>query len=859
MTDQENEIVHIQELISIRRKNLERMELQAAQYGPLDVPLRLSNGINAERKAISKLQEKLGLRSGTTRTISLPESTTRKVHRRIHPLFRDIAAYFVNRSVKVQQVVELLMQHRLITIIGLAGMGKTSLALAVGHSLLENKRFEDGLFFVRLEGARTADLLIAELSTAIGFKKVLNLDYLAEEIAHRNILIVLDNIETPLQNDREGVRWTMEQLLYLTVRPVFLCTGREFLGLRSERLVRLDKLGKLEAHQLFQQEVMRVAYSLLANEDQAVTALLEEFDGHPLAITLTASLLASNSMLVTELLHRWRKEKESPLQLLDLSPKEQKRLTSFERSLDLSYIFLPTLDAGDVQPRELFATIGLFPGGVKRQTLDDLFPEYSVHRAIGELARRSLVSRDHSRFRMHPLVREYARTQCNDDWYAGMMTNISRYLLKLAQNQGQRLGGPDGNLALHELSEEHPNLNVCLEWAGQQQDASQWLRDFSLALGPFYDYRGSLKEGIAVLQQGLKACRDLDDMRSAARCLQLLGNLHWNGAYYKEARQMYLEAKEIYACMDDCQAVAECLYNLGHMYWMIADYNKARESFEQAQSLFEGISHRTGVADCIHGIGEILRMRRLHDNAIQLYEQARIIYKEGNDLHGEANCLKGIADVNRMSGRGTTANEYYQEAIKLYSKTGDMRRKANCARGLGDIALLDRDYEKAKGLYQDALDTYVDMVNVHGIANSTQSIGKVFHAIGDFEKAKTHYTRAQQLYTRIGDQLGYAHSIRYFADLLSEHDQLNDALDCYQKAIKTYETVENLASLALSLHSAAKTALRLSLYKDAQCFVQKAIVAFEKLGEHQQIEECKDTLERLDKLDRHPYDNLIPQ
>ena len=326
---------------------------------------------------------------------------------------------FVGRSAEVERVATAALQHRLVTLLGPGGIGKTRLVAVVAARV--SPRFPGGGAFIELVSV-PEDRLEQAVAEALGVAEQPGVPLApAVEAALRagSALVVLDNCEHILG---AAARW-VERTLAACPDLVVLCTSREALHVPGERIVVVPPMGD-DARRLF---LARAADNDTPMSPRAldIDELCRRLEGSPLAIELAAARLPSLG------LDGLRAGLDDQLRLLGALATAGSASTGRHRSLRAVLEWSHELLADD--ERRAFRRLGVFVGASDLDAAAAVMPELdrgAVADMVGRLVDKSMLSRTGadeartSRWRMLDTVRSYARERLADSgeevWVEGL-------------------------------------------------------------------------------------------------------------------------------------------------------------------------------------------------------------------------------------------------------------------------------------------------------------------------------------------------------------------------------------------------------------------------------------------------------
>jgi predicted ATPase/class 3 adenylate cyclase len=404
------------------------------------------------------------------------------------------ASEFVGRDAEVVALVELVNAHRLVSLVGVGGVGKTRLACRVGSELVP--QFRDGVWLAELAAARSAAELLEVVATGAGYTPPQGTTLeagLKAFLAHKHLLLILDNCEHLVH---PAARFAMD---VLTNAPgvSMLATSREALAVAGEYTHPLRPLG-VPAHgdpdavlvsesgalfELRAQEA-RSDFAVDADNAEAIRAICERLDGIPLAIELAAA----------------RTPAITPAEILERLDRQFRLLTggsraALERHQTLRAAIDWSHDLLDDNERAVFERCAVFVNGFDLTAasavsaspeLDDL----DVLDAISSLVAKNLVECTrhgaHSRYGLLEMMRQYAAERLDEHNDAKRVRDAhADHYLRLVHDQFAAALGPADWDALQVVERETANVAAALRWTLDIEQAPQlleWYRDL-----PFVD------------------------------------------------------------------------------------------------------------------------------------------------------------------------------------------------------------------------------------------------------------------------------------------------------------------------------------------------------------------------------------
>ncbi|WP_428267431.1 tetratricopeptide repeat protein [Haliangium sp.] len=537
-----------------------------------------------------------------------------------------------------------------VAILGPGGMGKSTLAVAVLHRDVVVDRYGVRRYFVRLDGAPSAAAVLERLGAALGLAGAVTMADVRASLARAPALLVLDNLETPWEQDKRDTEQLLVQVA--NVRGVALIVtmrgATKPAGLAWGKPVRLKRLSD---------DVAQALFCAIADvedpNDPVVNELVSALDGIPLAVKLLAHRAEGD--LLVNLRTEWTQKRLALLSRPGMTPD---RLSSWEISVELSWASPRMTEAA----RRLASLLALLPDGLAVEDANALVPEHGGA-AVRELGQVSLAYAEEPRLRMLAPIREHLAAMHppkRDD-----LVRTMEHYRQLAAELGPRAGHESGASAVARLAPETANMDDMIRRGLDETDPRPWI-DAAAALRDFASISGYTSP--SPLVPAIEATQTIGDRQRQAICIFSLGDIVLRRSEHEHARACYEQAQPLFEQVDDLLGQANCILRLGDIALRRTEHEHARAYYEQAHPLFEQVGSVLGQANCIMSLGDIALRRSEHERARACFEQAQPLFEQVGSVLGQANCIMSLGDIALARSEREQARTRYEQALDLYSR-----------------------------------------------------------------------------------------------------------------------------------------------------------------------------------------------
>ncbi|MBK9114645.1 MAG: tetratricopeptide repeat protein [Betaproteobacteria bacterium] len=664
----------------------------------------------------------LDLGSVRLRGLAQPERVWQVAHpslRREFPALRSLEATpnnlpqqltsFVGRDDELADVLALLREARLLTVLGGGGFGKTRLTLQAAALALD--AYADGVWLVELAPVGDPRLVPQAIASVLGVKESPGLSVQDAVLAFaraRQFLLVLDNCEHVVQACADVAR----QLLEAGAGVTILASSREALNVRGERVyplapllvptpeagLRAAAIAAIPSVQLFADRAASASPSFHVTDDNAesVAAICQRLDGIPLALELAAARL--RSMPVERVAERL----SDRFRLLTSGDR-----TALPRQQTLRALIDWSHDLLEPAERVLFRRLSVFAGGFTLDAAEKVgaggdIAEGDVVDLVSRLVEKSLLMLDAAgeRYRMLETVREYAREQLERAGeLAATRDRQLRYFLVLAARARPELVGPRQREWLERLDAERENIVAAQAWCDRAENGGELGLQLVRSIQVYWFTRGLLGLGLQLTLDAL--ARPGAQTRNLVRCRGLsgAGQLALYMGRHPEARRHLEESLAIAREIDDPERIAAVLQPLGMASLGVGDFVTARARLQEALALAEAIGKRREIAAAQTALAQLHRAEGALDEAEALNERALQTCRELGDRESVAVGLLNLAMVAIVRGDTRRAQEHMLQGMAIAREIGSRPAGQSAIEASAGLAAVAAEWPRAARLY----------------------------------------------------------------------------------------------------------------------------------------------------------------
>jgi len=632
---------------------------------------------------------------------------------------------FIGREDELAKLHELVSATRLVTVVGVGGIGKTRLSLQVGAEAMDE--YPDGVWFVELAGLALPQLVPSAVAQALGVREEPGASLTETLCAHmhtRQLLMVLDNCEHLL----DACAKLASALLRASPDLRVIATSREPLHVDGEQRyllppMSLPDLGdavsgmaRSDAVKLFFERVrlQQPDFAMTEKWGRTAAAVCARLDGIPLAIELAAARTGVMTLetIAERLDDRFRLLNGGSRAAL---PRQQ----TLRAMIDWSYDLLSDHE------RVLLRRLASFAGGCTSDAAEtvcgyDELARDDVLELMTHLVQKSLVVFDdtNGRYRLLETIRQYARDRLQESGVAAAThERHQNYFVEFVENSESALlaAGSQQEVCLDLLALEHDNVRAILARSLNDANSKDAAARVCGAIYRFWMYRGHLREG-----------RDWCERASSQ-----------TGA-------------ALYA------SYAKALLGAGSLAFRLGDLAAANEFCTQALAACREFPDRSLEARVLNNLGIIASDRDDPPSARTFLDMAASAAREVGNPSLEAIALANQGRLALNAADLVPARSALERALAICRDTSDRMLQMHVLSYLAPLEIAEGNLATATTLNQQALEMSVAMDNSLMGAEQTRLRGRILLALGAIAPARDEFGKALRYSHECGSRFSVA-------------------------------------------------------------------------------------------------------
>ncbi|MCW1968848.1 MAG: NACHT domain-containing protein [Anaerolineae bacterium] len=692
---------------------------------------------------------------------------------------------------------------RVISIWGLGGMGKSSLALKLAdeHIRHPKHKFADGAFLINAENIRQFSTWLANFAEIIGFKfydhstpKTQLLNYLRRKA----ILFIFDGLETLLTHDREAILDFVTDLFHTAPRITQLITSRERLGLSIEQSLALEGLAYADAandirqtnsakpsaaYQLFCDTAKAIQHRFRPEPHRAdILYICHLTEGMPLALKLAAThtqLLTpkeiaariAQNLSVLQSNYRDLPDRHRSIQAV-FESSWQLLLPDAQRTLAQLSVFRDDFSAASAEQvaRTDLAQLQML---LDKSLLQSR--EWSLPAPHDELDGQLMVKR----LSLHALVKRFAadKLQHHPEW-RDVYDKKTAYFAQFAKNNVQQQKA---------LDLEWVNLLDAMGEAAEQGQHAVVV-GFAEALGEAWYVRGRYADARTGLRWACDAARKLKDDRALVKFLAQWGRACVRQGDYAEAKVHFVLGNEIGTRDMDPLSIAQIAYESAQVAIEETDFVEAQTCLDLCLDIYEELNHDEGRGEALRqqariffNQGQYLQAEKFAHAAHKLLQQVDnprtrvMILRLRSDIASEIGATIETEPAAKLK-RVEEAQAYQDEGMRLCAEIGDLREEGLLLYSQARSTRIFNDWEKTIHILQKHAAIANQLGDLKMQAYADGFLGYAFFETQQFERAEYHLAKSVEILRSLNDMLSAINPLYRLGRIYDQKSQPAEAV-----------------------------------------------------------------------------------
>ena len=715
---------------------------------------------------------------------------------------------FIGREKEQAEIIQLIGEHRLVTLTGEGGVGKTRTSLKVGRQVLGE--YVNGVWLVELAPLSEPELLTQTVASVFGIvaqPELSHIELLINFLRAQTALLILDNCEHLL----DACAQLTDTLLKNCPNLKILATSREAFGILGEVQYRLPTLDlpdiqqtlktfrEYESVRLFEERarLSQPDFSLTMENASSIAEICSRLDGIPLALELAAARvnMFSTQQIAARLTDRFDL-------LTGGSRTAMPRQQTLRASIDWSWDLIAESE------RMLLQRLAVFAGGWTLEAAEavcsgDMIETHQVAELMSQLVAKSLVivhqaSGGEKRFHLHETIHQYALeklSEMGEEVKTAAYERHSHTYLSLLTTRSEQLKGVNSAQVGAALRLELDNIRQGWHRAVETEDWGE-LKKCVLAMAVFYNRLGLVQEGTQLLQQAINSL----ELKPAPQAgllpflmgaqLSLLGSIS--------------TLKEMLPIIERLLAMTRGKPELARMEaqayysWSMSlleqdsDPEQARVYLDHAFASASNLDDPELEAYLQCESGRNYSYDGQFDKAIDILQKALFIFKKLEHLPGQALAYSRLAPAFAEGYNLGPALGCDQEALRLYSQTNYRVNLNRAHNNLAETYVLLGAYEQAKEHALKSLSISREQGNKVNEINTLSVYAATLDGLGQTEEAEKQYRTAISAQKELSMNWSLSYSLLDWGDFQLRAGRLVEAEKTFEEALAINSDMDHL-------------------------------------------------------------------
>lgn len=672
---------------------------------------------------------------------------------------------FIGRQTERLEIKQAMSLHRLVTLTGSGGAGKSRLSIQVGVECLQE--FSDGVWLVELAPVTDPALVPQTLLSTFNLREDRNRSpqaVLVDFLRAKMLLLVLDNCEHLI----EACAQISDSLLQACPNLRILASSREALGIAGElayrvpslntpnpeKLPSLDELKKVDSIQLFVERAAtaKPGFTLTNLNAFSLAQICYRLDGIPLAIELAAARVKvlSPDQIAARLDDRFRLLTGGSRTAL---PRQQ----TLRAMIDWSYSLLSE------QEKTLFRRLAVFVGGWTLEAAESVcasaeqedLRSHDILDLLTRLVDKSLVwleeTEGETRYHRLETIRQYSREKFYEsDEVEPVRDRHLDFYVRFAELVDQKLKSRDQLLWQSRMSAEQDNLRAALDW-GLSRSPDSALR-IAGAANLFWTAGGYSAEGFRWTQKALEETEKTPVV----------------GSIYEEQRLV---------------ARAKALCGLTRLYLSLGENANAKRAAEESIALYRQSRDRGGLAFALVVLAYPLEFLGEREQAEAALQESYSIARAEGDVYIICRALNRLGIVIADLYHDFDLSQgYAEESLRLAKEAGLRSQEAQASEVLGFIASQRNDHESARAYFKESVRVYEGIGATFNAILEKSNLAHLERKLGNHQEALNYYRETIRAFRDMGQTGAVSHQLECFGFIALAEGQNKRALQFFAAA-----------------------------------------------------------------------------